>query len=121
MLEGKSQKATYNISNISKTNSIVLFSSIILIIIMGVGIYLTAARIENESSDREIQLIRNRINIEISRVNGGVESQTLWDDAVLHLDNKIDVKWAKQYLTEYLWANGRYNLIFVLNGDDQPK
>jgi signal transduction histidine kinase/CheY-like chemotaxis protein len=121
MLNNRDQKLSFAFSNISKTNSIVLFASVILIIIMGAGIYLTAARIENESSDREIQLIRNGINIEISRVNGGVESQTLWDDAVLHLDNKLDGKWAKQYLTEYLWANGRYNLIFVLNDDDEPK
>jgi len=102
------------------TTPVVMAVSVVLIFLMGLSIYFTAARIETESSAREIQLIQNGINIEISRVNGGVESQTLWDDAVLHLDNKLDKHWAKQYLTEYLWANGGYNLVFVLDGEDRP-
>ena len=100
------------------TTPMVMALSILLILIMGISIYFTAAKIETESNNREIQLIQNGINIEISRVNGGVESQTLWDDAVLHLDNRLDRGWAKQYLTEYLWANGGYNLVFVLDGID---
>lgn len=106
--------------NFLTTTHIVMALSVLLIFLTGVSIYLTASKIETESNNREIQLIQNGINIEISRVNGGVESQTLWDDAVLHLDNKLDNKWAKQYLTEYLWANGGYNLIFVLNAKDEP-
>ena len=102
------------------TTPVVMAVSVILIFLMGLSIYFTAAKIETESNAREIQLIQNGINIEISRVNGGVESQTLWDDAVLHLDNKLDKNWAKQYLTEYLWTNGGYNLVFVLDGEDRP-
>ena len=102
------------------TTPIVMSISVILIFLMGVSIYFTAEKIEAESNNREIQLIQNGLKIEISRVNGGVESQTLWDDAVLHLDNQLDRNWAKQYLTEYLWTNGGYNLIFVLDGNDRP-
>ena len=104
--------------NFLATMPVVMTLSIILIFILGISIYFTAANIEAESNNREIQLIQNGINIEISRVNGGVESQTLWDDAVLHLDKRLDKGWAKQYLTEYLWANGGYNLVFVLDGAD---
>ena len=64
------------------TTPIVMSISVILIFLMGVSIYFTAEKIEAESNTREIQLIQNGLKIEISRVNGGVESQTLWDDAV---------------------------------------
>ena len=79
--------------NFLATMPVVMTLSIILIFILGISIYFTAANIEAESNNREIQLIQNGINIEISRVNGGVESQTLWDDAVLHLDKRFDKDW----------------------------
>lgn len=120
MLPKTARAARQKILTKITTTPIVMAGSILLIFLMGVSIYVTASRIESESNIREVQLIQNGLNIEIARVNGGVESQTLWDDAVLHLDNKLDAKWAKQYLTEYLWANGGYNLIFVLNGSNKP-
>eukprot|EP01039_Chlorochromonas_danica_P012466 gene12466-14264_t len=83
------------------TTPVVMAVSVVLIFLMGLSIYFTAARIETESSAREIQLIQNGINIEISRVNGGVESQTLWDDAVLHLDNKLDKHWDRPIFATY--------------------
>ena len=100
--------------------SLVLVGSLVLIAMMVTSIALTASNIEHEFDSREKGLIENGIKIEIARVNGGVESQTLWDDAVLHLDNKLDPRWAKQYLTEYLWANGHYDLVYVLDRDDRP-
>ena len=100
--------------------TLVLVGSLVLITMMVVSIALTASNIEHEFDSREEGLIENGIKIEIARVNVGVESQTLWDDAVLHLDNTLDPKWAKQYLTEYLWANGHYDLIYVLDRNDRP-
>ena len=100
--------------------ALVISASLALIVMVGISIWLTVANIEQDFDAREVRLIENGIQIEIARVNGGVESQTLWDDAVRHLDNVLDPKWARQYLTEYLWANGQYNLIYVLDGADRP-
>ena len=91
-----------------------------LILVLVTSVVMTTAKIEQESDAREEQLISNGIHIAIERLNAGIESQTLWDDAVVNLDTQFDAKWAAQYLTEYLWANGQYNLIYLLNSDDQP-
>jgi sensor domain CHASE-containing protein len=114
------QIAAARLSKLTGPTALVMIASLALILMVGTSIWLTAANIEQDFDAREEQLIGNGIKIEIARVNGGVESQTLWDDAVLHLDNRLDPKWAKQYLTEYLWANGQYNLVYVLDGADRP-
>ena len=69
---------------------------------------------------REEEVIKHGMSDRIDEVARQVVPQTVWDDAVAHLDNTFDRAWAQSNIIEFLSQAGGFHNIFVLDRDNRP-
>ena len=69
---------------------------------------------------REQQVVEHGMSDRIDEVAHQVVPQTVWDDAVAHLDNIFDPAWAQSNIIEFLSQSGGFQNIFVLDRNNRP-
>jgi len=69
---------------------------------------------------REEQIVEHGITARVHEIATTVVPQVMWDDAVKHLDNQFDQRWANDNLGAYLYKTGGFNEIFVVDRSDRP-
>lgn len=69
---------------------------------------------------REQEVVQHGMSDRIDEVAHQVVPQTVWDDAVAHLDNTFDRAWAQSNIIEFLSQAGGFHNIFVLDRDNRP-
>ncbi|HWE47409.1 MAG TPA: ATP-binding protein [Caulobacteraceae bacterium] len=98
----------------------ILAGAAVLIAILGLSIWTGAARLEEQSRERQARLIANGLILHAEDVRRSIASNVIWDEAVRNLDLKFDPKWASDYIGNYFWRFDRYQSVFILDGGGRP-
>ncbi len=69
---------------------------------------------------REQELVENGFAAKVAEIGHQVVPQAVWDDAVIHLDNRFDPLWAHDNIGQYLSEIDGFNLAYVLDARDRP-
>ncbi|MBL8549328.1 MAG: EAL domain-containing protein [Hyphomonadaceae bacterium] len=80
-----------------------------------------SGRADMEAQAREERLVANGVAGRIAEIEHAVTPQTVWDDAVAHLDNAFDPAWARANIGQFLWQTGGFAATFVLDAAAQPR
>jgi signal transduction histidine kinase/ActR/RegA family two-component response regulator len=87
-------------------------------LILGAQVYF--ARIADDAAlRRDRSIVETGIAGRIQEIADKSSSVAIWDDAVLHLDNKLDDDWANSNIGTYFRDNG-FNAALVLNSEGVP-
>ncbi len=75
---------------------------------------------DRAARDREQELVENGFAAKVAEIGHQVVPQAAWDDAVIHLDNRFDQRWAHDNVGQYLSAIDGFSLAYVLDADNRP-
>ena len=75
-------------------------------------------QIDRSALLREEDLVDRGVEARIGEVEKAIFAETNWDDAVANLDHRIDVQWARDYLTAYFAQVDHFDRVFVLDRID---
>ena len=75
---------------------------------------------DRAARDREQALVENGFAAKVAEIGHQVVPQAVWDDAVVHLDNRFDPAWAHDNVGQYLSAIDGFGLAYVLDARDRP-
>ena len=92
----------------------------LLLLVCIAGTHVAVRAFNSSSAVREQILVENGIHHRIEEVAQMVAPQILWDDAVQHVDNKYDAKWATDNNGKYLNQTDRIDQSFVIDANDLP-
>ena len=90
------------------------------VLVMTLGIHFAVQAFDRASEMREQTLARNGITLRVDEVAQMIVPQTQWDDAVDHLDNLYDEKWADSNIGKYFFQTSGFDRSFVLDGSGRP-
>jgi len=79
-----------------------------------------AARTDQVSADHEERLAANAWELRRKAMAGAVMTETIWDEAVAHLDNRFDRAWAEANMVAFFNETGGYEVVVVLDGQGRP-
>jgi diguanylate cyclase (GGDEF)-like protein len=97
----------------------VLFAVAMFTILSATGMTLVR-NFDEDATFREETLVKNGIAQRIDEVAALVVPQVIWDDAVRNLNNRLDLKWARQNVGIYLHKSNGFYASYVLGAKDQP-
>lgn len=69
---------------------------------------------------REQTVVSNGFESRVAEVESLVVPNTVWDEAVRHLDNAFDENWARDNIGDFFHATGNFQFAIVLNANDAP-
>ena len=98
----------------------ILLGAAFLAVALGCGLFASATRIDATSRAREVRLVDNGLHLHTEEMRRGLAANTVWDDAVAHLDVKFDPKWAHDFIGQYFWQTDGFQLVYVLDGKGAP-
>lgn len=84
------------------------------------GLWAVATRLEQASLERNETLVERGLTLKIADLRHSVMPQTVWDEAVRHLDNRFDPAWAESNIVQYLFQTGGFETVYVLDGRNSP-
>jgi sensor domain CHASE-containing protein len=84
------------------------------------GVHFGVTALNEESAAREMQLVRNGLDLRAREVAELVVPQTDWDDAVRNLDNRYNLAWAASNINEFLDHAWGFDGEVVLDARDMP-
>ena len=98
----------------TSAGALVLFAS------LGWGAFDAASRIDATSIAREERLLVNGVQLHAEETRRSLAPNTIWDDAVAHLDQRFDPNWARDYIGQYFWRTNGYQRVYVLDARGRP-
>jgi signal transduction histidine kinase/CheY-like chemotaxis protein len=98
----------------TSAGAMVLFAS------LGWGVFEAASRIDATSMAREERLLVNGVQLHAEETCRSLAPNTIWDDAVAHLDQRFDPNWARDYIGQYFWRTNGYQHVYVLDALGRP-
>jgi signal transduction histidine kinase/CheY-like chemotaxis protein len=99
---------------------VILIGALVVIGALACGVWVAAARIDAASRAREETLVSNGLTLHGEEVRHSMTPNTVWDNAVLHLDTRFDPVWARDYIGQYFWLSDGYQLVYVLDAQGRP-
>lgn len=89
------------------------------IALLALSLVLGARQVDLRVRSHEEFLVRQGIRAETQQLLNALIPQTVWDEAVVNLDNQFSESWARDHIPIYLRQSiGTWNYL-VVNGDDQ--
>ena len=70
--------------------------------------------------NREQALVENGFAAKVAEIGHQVLPQAVWDDAVVHLDNRFDRQWAHDNIGQFLSPIDGFTFAYVLDPLDRP-
>ena len=92
--------------------------SVVATILLLIGGYNLALRMNESAKEREQQLVANGIANKIIEVDKGAVPQTVWDDALANLEAR-NVEWATNNIGQFLYDTAFFQYSFVLDHEDK--
>lgn len=86
------------------TALVILVALVAIVSLMG-GLIGAANRIDTLSARHDAQLVANGLVLKDTSLRACLASVTVWDEAVVHLDNRYDPAWADTNIGHYLVAD----------------
>ena len=81
------------------------------------GLIAAANSIDSLSARHEEQLVENGLKLKDGALRSCISPNTVWDDAVAHLDNRFDTAWADTNIGQYLTTSCSVMQVYVLGAD----
>jgi len=69
---------------------------------------------------REQELVRQGLASAVAEVEASIVPETVWDEAVLHLDHRADLAWADANLNDFYALGFDFSRLLVIDGGDRP-
>jgi len=98
----------------------ILVVAVLLMAGLAYGVWAAASHIEADLRAREEQLVGNGLQLHAEEIQRLIVSDTLWDDAVLHLDTKFDPHWADNLIGKDFGQTDGYEVVYVLGANGKP-
>ncbi len=92
--------------------------SVVATILLLVGGYDLAQRMNEAARQREQQLVSNGIANKIVEIDKGAVPQVVWDDALANLEAR-NIEWATNNIGQFLYDTAFFQYSFVLDHDDR--
>ncbi|RZJ75661.1 MAG: bifunctional diguanylate cyclase/phosphodiesterase, partial [Brevundimonas sp.] len=93
-----------------------LAAGVALVIIGALSaVFLWAHSEDRGARQREELLVHNGIETRMDELESAAAAELIWDDAVKHLDNRYDAKWAQDNVGEYFSSNAHIERAFVID------
>ncbi|WP_309644440.1 ATP-binding protein [Phenylobacterium sp.] len=94
--------------------------AMVAIVLLAVSLILAARQVDARVREHEQQLVDSAINGQIRGFENALAAQTVWDAAVVNLDNRPDPTWARENLPVYLKPTiGTWDYL-VVDAADRP-
>ena len=74
-----------------------------------------AQQADKSAAEREQQVVANGVANYVREVAHAAVSETVWDDAIKHLDNRYDKEWAQENIGIYFADSKNFESAFVLD------
>ncbi len=100
-------------SSRTATTCIVILT-LLAVAALGVGLVRAASGIDRSASRHEEQLVGNGLKLKDQALRDCIAPQTMWDEAVGHLDNRYDPDWAASNLGQYLTSTCALQGVYVV-------
>ncbi len=97
-------------------SAIIVAASLAILALVG-GLIAAANRIDSLSARHEEQLVENGLKLKDSALRSCISPNTMWDDAVAHLDNRFDAAWADTNIGQYLTTSCSVAQVYVLDAE----
>ncbi len=85
------------------------------ILALTVALIGAASQIDRLSARHDEQLVANGLKLKDTNLRACVSPNTMWDDAVLHLDNRYDPAWANTNIGQYLATTCTVTEVYVVS------
>ena len=92
--------------------------SVVATILLLVGGYKLAIRMNESAKEREQQLVSNGIANKIVEVDKGTVPQVVWDDALANLEAR-NIDWANNNIAQFLYDTAFFQYSFVLDHENK--
>jgi len=99
---------------------LILAGGVVLAMALACGIYAAAWRIDVNSTAREERLVANGVQLHEAELRRSLQANTIWDDAVAHLDARFDSAWARDFIGQYFWRTNGAQLVYVIDRNGGP-
>ena len=98
----------------------ILVGAAALIAMVTAVVYAVASQVDASARLREQRLITKGLQLTTEEVRASLTPDTIWDEAVSHLDMKFDPAWADGFIGQYYWRTNGYPLAYVVKGAGEP-
>ena len=106
--------------NGSETTVILIVAATVLAkAALGIGLVSAASRIDSDAAQHEGALVSNGLVLKQAALKDCIVPQTLWDEAVAHLERRFDPNWASTNIVQYLSATCSVREVYVISGRGQ--
>jgi len=85
------------------------------------GLHEFARQSDLATLQREETVVLNGFEARVREVEAQSVTNSVWDEAVIHLDNKFDAKWAQENVGAYFLNNDGFQFSYVLDHRDQAR
>ena len=93
------------------------FSLIAMVFLLG-AVFGLVRQFDLAATQREQTVVENGLLGRIEEAAQVVNTEGMWDDAVVNLDHTYNPAWAKANVSEFLWQNNGFRHSFVLDSKD---
>ncbi|MEI6441279.1 MAG: ATP-binding protein, partial [Alphaproteobacteria bacterium] len=106
--------------NGSETTVILIVAATVLAkAALGIGLVSAASRIDSVAAQHEGALVANGLLLKQAALKDCIVPQTLWDEAVAHLERRFDPAWASTNIVQYLSTTCSVREVYVISGSGQ--
>jgi signal transduction histidine kinase/ActR/RegA family two-component response regulator len=98
----------------------IAFGATIVVLLVAAGVFAVGAKIESDSCAREERLVANGMQVVASDMRNVVADETIWDEAVRHLDGVFDRPWAMVNLPSFFLNQQHFGLVSVFDAAGDP-
>lgn len=99
--------------------SVVAVSVITLLLLSIVGMRLVAG-IDRQTRDHEEAMVARGLDLRMTELEQAITPQVDWDDAVVHMNDRMDTHWADSYFAGFMHTMLGATGAFVLDGTGRP-
>lgn len=81
--------------------------------------YFGVDRLDTEVRQRQETLVKRNVSIWITDVEFALTSWTIWDEAIIRLDNNFDREWADRNIGSSLIGTSRTRFVAIIDSNDE--
>jgi diguanylate cyclase (GGDEF)-like protein len=90
------------------------------IALLGVTLTRMSEGFDRVSLEREQVVVDNGLSYRFEEIGRSLVPLVVWDDAVVHLDNRFDRAWTRDNIGTFLQVTEGFQFSWVLDADDRP-
>ena len=101
------------------TRSVIAVTAITLLLLAISGVRLVG-EVDRQTSEHEEAMVARGLDLRMVELEQGITPQVDWDDAVVHMGDTLDRRWADAYFASFMHVQMGATRAFVVDGANQP-